>query len=524
MATVYTLNASAVPAPVIPSALLNIASGTATVAAELTPLTTALSTKFNQNARRIDALGRAGAGAYAIDWDSNPASAVLPGLNLTVSSGLTLAIAAGQAVIDSVVQKTAATTVTLGDNVARIYLWMDQLGAVTQVNNSPTPTAGAKVFLGSCVTSAGAITQIDGSGVMYFLGGDLARRTADTATPTDTPPAGLSFWNVGPSQTWHWDGIRYTLSSAPTTPITLALGGTAATGQLVLQPAGNVTLTNPAQVDAGTIELRSGGGVAAPFALTWPASAGLSAAYNGRTWVIDNTTGQVCTLVGPDTTQVFVINNARVGVKWDGATFVRTFLSTPTYFAAVVSGGTYTFGGWSEVDADHMLLTPSGGNTTVVFPSGAALHKRGRRIVIQNDQAGTSLLVIKTGGAPTSQQWTLLPNEIRGFVIDGSGGINLDDTKSYSRVTSISYPSNADYTVVQPDYLAEILVVAVGSLSSNKALILPTALDKKYCIVNDTGFTLTVKTTGGTGPTLVTGKSQWFFCNGTDYRAAGGPS
>lgn len=214
MPTVYELLAAAVPAPVVPGALLSIAGAVPTVASVVVANDSgsgSLSTPFNENAARIDALGRAGAGAYAIDWDSNPASASLPGLDLTVSSGLTLAIAAGQAVLDSVVQKLAATTLALDDNIARIYLWMSDNGTITAVNNSTAAPAGRQVFLGSCRTDnpTGAITSIDGSGVMYFRGPHLFRRTADTTTPTDTPPAGLAFFNRGIGGTWLWDGVEY---------------------------------------------------------------------------------------------------------------------------------------------------------------------------------------------------------------------------------------------------------------------------------------------------------------------------
>lgn len=213
MATVYTLTADLCPVPVVPAALLSIAGGAPNVASTVTSLASgigSLSTPFNRNAVRIDTLGRAGAGAYAIDWDSNPASAVLPGLDLTVDSGLDLAIAAGQAVLDSVVQKLAPVTVTLTDNIARVYLWMSSNGTIHQVNNSTTPPAvGAVAYLGSAVTSGGSITAVDGSGVCYFKSGMVVRRTADVGCPSDSPPAGLCFVNVCVGGAFLWTGEGY---------------------------------------------------------------------------------------------------------------------------------------------------------------------------------------------------------------------------------------------------------------------------------------------------------------------------
>lgn len=218
MATVWTLTADLCPAIVTPSALLSIAGGVPNVASVVTAGASgsgSLTTPFNSNAVRIDALGRAGAGAYAIDWDSNPASAVLPGLDLTVSSGLTLAIAAGQAVLDSVVQKLAASTLVLADSMDRVYIWLSQNGTITPVNNSTAKPGitGPEVFLGSCSTNnpSGSITGIDGSGVLYFRGGSLYRRTADVTTPIDSPPRGLLFLNRGPNDSWLWDGDIYSV-------------------------------------------------------------------------------------------------------------------------------------------------------------------------------------------------------------------------------------------------------------------------------------------------------------------------
>ena len=240
MATVWTLNASAVPAIVVPGSLLSITGAVPTVRSVVTAGASgsgSLTTPFNRNAAAVDALGRAGAGAYAVDWDSNPASAVLPGLDLTVSSGLTLAIAAGQAVLDSVVQQLTATTKALADNMARVYLWLSQNGTITAVNNSTAKpgVTGPEVFIGSVITSAGAITQIDGSGVLYFRGGTLTRQTADTTTPTDSPPAGVMFINKGVGASWLWDGAVYSaIAGAQTAMFPMTVGN----GQTVTVPAG----------------------------------------------------------------------------------------------------------------------------------------------------------------------------------------------------------------------------------------------------------------------------------------------
>lgn len=210
MATVYSLNASACPVPVVPSALLSIAGEVPTT---WTPLVAASSgsgslvSKANKNAVRGDVLGRAGAGAIAIDWDSGSSSST-PGLELTVSSGLTIQCGTGQAMIDGPVQVTTPLTTALTNNTT-CYIYLTQAGALSVVNASTTPPAGLVCYLGRATTAAGAITAIDGSGVMFYKGSMLVRRTADTTTPTDTPPSGLAFITRGPDDSWLWDGDRY---------------------------------------------------------------------------------------------------------------------------------------------------------------------------------------------------------------------------------------------------------------------------------------------------------------------------
>ncbi len=505
MADVYTLNATAVPAAPSPAAIttLNAGSGSPLVARTFATGETAGTTaKLKENAARLDLSARFGGGAYAI----------AKGLTLSQPVAGSVTVAVGQAVCDGIVELQATYTLTGLTNSVRNYVWLQRTG-VPILTTTTTPPATPCIFLGSVsCNGSGAFTDVDLSGVMYLRGGTPWRRTADTGKPGDTPPSTLQFMNHTATDLWWWDGLDYyRFAATSASPLVVGAGGTGGAGQLILNPATNYTLS-ATDITYRSYEVRSGGSPGSPFAITWPS---LAAADYGREWTVDNTSGQSLTLVGPDSSQVYLINNTRCGVKWDGTTFVRTWYSTPQYFAAVVSGGTYTFGGWSEVDADHMLLTPSGGNTTVVFPSGAALHKRGRRIAIQNDHT-TLWILVKTGGAPVSQQWVLLPGEIGDFIIDGSGGINRCDTRNSAKLAAISYPSDADYTVVHPDFLADIIEVSQGSLASNKNLILPTITDKSWVINNKTTNTITVKTSGGTGVAIATTKVATVYGDGTN--------
>lgn len=183
-----------------PAAILDPAAGVPVTANSFANgETNTVPLKLNQNSARLDLAGRFGGGGYAI----------ATGLVLSAGAGLVLNISAGQAQLDGVVPYYGGA-ITLTDNTTRTWVWITRTGAITPVLNSTTPPAGACCLLGSVVTASGAITQIDGSGVLTILGGTLCRATGDTTAPTDTPPADQQFLNCGVNGTrYWWDGTAY---------------------------------------------------------------------------------------------------------------------------------------------------------------------------------------------------------------------------------------------------------------------------------------------------------------------------
>lgn len=203
MPTVFTLAATACPAIQLASVQYNVNSAaprtSETFAAGQTTGTVA---KLVENAIRADmGAGRYGAGgAYSINGE---------GMEITWTSGLSVTVAVGDANIDGLVQLTAATAVAVTDATTN-YLWLSRLGAITVVTASTTPPAGENyVYLGRVTTAAGAVTAIDGSGVVRLKGSLLWRRTADTTTPADTPSNTVQFFNAGSGRDWLWTGLAY---------------------------------------------------------------------------------------------------------------------------------------------------------------------------------------------------------------------------------------------------------------------------------------------------------------------------
>ena len=81
--------------------------------------------------------------------------------------------------------------------------------------------------------------------------------------------------------------------------------------------------------------------------------------------------------------------------------------------------------------------------------------------------------------------------------------------------------TTADVTLTDTQYAEnearKMVIHASGTLTGNRSIIVPTRT-KVYIINNSTSgaFTLTVKTSGGTGPTVPQGGKALVYCDGTD--------
>lgn len=200
-----TLLGTQVPAIQVPAAVLNPDNPGSAMPAPFTALSGgetgpgSLSTPFNRNAKQAAAIAEGGGGGYGIET----------GLELSTAASLSLPISAGRANIRGRVTREADFTAAVSDGIARVYVWLSSAGTVTPVNNNLTPPAGEQLFLGSCVTAGGEITEVDSSGVMHLWGGALWRETADVGPPTDGLPTGITFFQKSRDGIYFWDGVTY---------------------------------------------------------------------------------------------------------------------------------------------------------------------------------------------------------------------------------------------------------------------------------------------------------------------------
>ncbi len=209
------------PALVVPGAPLSVS---ADPAAPLTfgEFTAGLGTsgsslKLNQNSRRAEIIAQyGGAGAHGVFY----------GLDLSVSSGLTLAYSAGGANVNGPQVKASAGTVALTDN-AYNYLFISSAATVSGVTSAqpgnpqilPTNPTTHCCFLGRVRCSGAAIAEIDYSGRHVLRGGCIWRRTADVGAPTDTPSAATLFMHRTEGGVYAWDGVEYFALSADTSSL-----------------------------------------------------------------------------------------------------------------------------------------------------------------------------------------------------------------------------------------------------------------------------------------------------------------
>lgn len=195
-----TLTAAQVPLPMVPASILLLAGAppvwTYFASGDLAGGAAAKSKKSAVHGTEV---AKYGAGFYAVG----------SGLTLSAGSGLTLSVAAGQAIIDGVVEISTATDYVLPNN-ATSRVWLQRDGTLTHKTDLTQP-ATPSVFLGTVTTLSGAITTIDTSGIVSFVGGAPMRTTADTDKPGDSPSSSLSFWTKTSAGLWLWDGTEYRL-------------------------------------------------------------------------------------------------------------------------------------------------------------------------------------------------------------------------------------------------------------------------------------------------------------------------
>ncbi len=482
-------------------------------------------TRLDEMGARDDLTSRYGGGGTGVI--PGPAGT---GLNLSAGAGLSLNIAAGHALMNGVVAYAGAA-VTLTDNIARVYLWLSQAGAIVQVNNSLTPPAGAHVFLGSAVTSAGAITSVDFSGVVYAVGGAFHRYTTDAVVPVDNPGRTLNFYQHGAADTWYWNGAVYEhVSSGSSGIVAVADGGTGAgtaaeaivnlgaapLSMLTFSPANGTNTLTAVQSNASAILLTGGGGASAAFTLALTV-AGSPTVRAGHTWEIMNSTLYGVTIQRVSGANTYLGNGQRGIFTYDGSEVRIVGRDHARY------GSTAQSGNWSptraEIEADLFSFSAVAGVRTLNYPVTAGWE--GRLKAIMTDESTYPAIIQATGEGEAERISKLMPGEVQIFVDDGAGSQRRGVSRPYTRKLVKNFATDANITLSASEALAFLIEMTdtTPNLTADRDVIWDTqqTVDEKFWVVrNRTARAVRFKTAGGGGPTISAGKAAMITCNGTD--------
>lgn len=262
MAT-YNYSSGSVPVPAGPN-ITGIGSGTyggsvaPGVLGSFNPGTSSLLAALLNQMQSVSQAGLAlaGSGCYGI----------ISGLGLSSPSGLQILVAAGVAAIDAPLELVASSPqapyqATLPAAYvlpasSTSFVWLTAAGAITSTTSLIPPALG-KVFLGTVVTSASAVTSIDSSGIVFIENGVATRQLADYWAPSDSPTTsgpvvtktqgGLFIWING--AWWFLSSLSQqvpTSSRTKTISANLTLVASDANIQVITASASGLIVTLPA--------------------------------------------------------------------------------------------------------------------------------------------------------------------------------------------------------------------------------------------------------------------------------------
>ena len=79
-----------------------------------------------------------------------------------------------------------------------------------------------------------------------------------------------------------------------------------------------------------------------------------------------------------------------------------------------------------------------------------------------------------------------------------------------------AFPSDANYTLTQPEAEADVISITAGVISTTRDFIVPIIFPKIWTIINNTAQSVRIIGASGTGITIATAKTATVMANGTD--------
>lgn len=240
----------------------------------------------------------------------------------------------------------------------------------------------------------------------------------------------------------------------------------------------------------------------------------------------------ICTLVPGSLWQVYLTNNSTAAGSWTSYQFgattsqanagalagagLKAITTTLNQAISVFEINTnYTLG----VSERAKLISWAGASGTISLTSATTLGSDWFCYIRNN---GSSSITIDPNGAELIDGvavLTLTANASAMLICDGTGFYTVGLGQSVStgfNYTSFSVAGTGNYTLSGAE-LNRISYNLTGVLTGNRNIIVPATV-QQYWISNATtgAFTLTVKTSAGTGIVVAQGQSQILYCDGTN--------
>jgi hypothetical protein len=248
--------------------------------------------------------------------------------------------------------------------------------------------------------------------------------------------------------------------------------------------------------------------------------------------VVGHTGTVICTVAAGTLWQVYMTNNSTAAGVWSSYQFGAT---TSTANAGALAGAglkaiTSTLNQALTVTALNSAYTLNtseraqfinwtGATGTISLTSAVTL---GMDWFCYIRNSGSSNITVDPSSAELvngASTLTIEPDNSCLLICDGIGfytmGLSQTGASSFDYL-AIDVSGTGNYTLSTFE-LNRVSYNLFGTLIGNRNIIVPTTV-QQYWITNDTtgSFTLTVKTSAGTGITVPQGEAQILYCNGTD--------
>lgn len=205
-----------------------------------------------------------------------------------------------------------------------------------------------------------------------------------------------------------------------------------------------------------------------------------------------------------------------------GATTQLTLTTTLSTFANPVAVGTTpaTTGSLRFPNAVDMVVCRNGSNAAncVALSSDSS-----NELFIGGNASFASQFAIIRQYASSTQYWGIgsttyasIQSSRWEFNSIKVGGVSGSNSFAWGS-TSKSWPSDADYTLLNTEYCNPVIFFTSGTIAAGRNAVFPVNTGAVFYISNATGQTLTIKTPSGTGPTVATGSGIVVACDGTNY-------